>query len=123
LPTLPVKPDRLPKIQVRLSEVVSVCAAVSKLAPPFKLSCKLLKLNPVTGSVNVIVIEPTLVVRGLGVTGVMDTPKKAWPMLKVTGLLEAAVKSLLPGKLATTVYVPSALGAVELGTPVAVVPT
>ena len=68
-PSVPVIPARFPKVQVMLSVVVSVCAVVSRLTPPSRLRVRSLRSKLAIGSLNVIVIESTALVRGSGATG------------------------------------------------------
>src|SRR5438132_1328776 len=68
VPVVPVREDRLPSVQVMLSVMVSVWAAVSRLLPPLCVSCRSATSKPVTASLKVIVIWLTAVFRGLGVT-------------------------------------------------------
>src|SRR5438034_11632044 len=81
--------ERLPTVQVTLSAVVSVCAAVRRLARvPSRLSRTSDRSNPLTGSVKTIVIESTGARRGLGVTSIMSA----------VGGVVSAWASALPGE-------------------------
>ena len=72
VPAVPVMPLKLPSVQVMLSLVVNVCEAVNRSPPPLRVSTRSPIAKPSTGSLKLIVIVLTELLRGSGVTSMMS---------------------------------------------------
>ena len=95
-------PLRFPSVQVSPpSLVVIVCAEVSRLAPPLTVNVKSLRSRPLTGSLKVIVIWGTGLLRRLGVTLVMVATGAVVSILTVRG--GELADTGLPGSVCTAV--------------------